>query len=443
MTGAAARATRPNLAIALALLLSAGCDDHKINAAHDAGPSEPSPNASILPAPLASNLDAPSGGKSSPDEAEHADGGRAVLDAGADAAPPEPHALREDQALPGEAPRESAGITLTARLRFLDTAAVPRVPEQNADGVQRARDAAGFEVVVDLAGGRMRFAFASRAFALPAGSELHARDDLYGHALLWPNRTTYTVIAPGALRSLLAQQRADVVPLVRARIRALASGTLFALPSERSELSTPTGKLELEQARGPSAGSATTPWASGMSLCHFLVELVGAAPTTSLCRADLVPVRATYTWPNGEHFAFDVARLLRRSDLDPSALAMPPVRAEFRQSELPPPPPNALLSDAELSEFRSRAIARTDKPDPSAPKSGLLLANHGESLRYISVDGAPVARLPPGAEQLLLGFRAGKYQVTARDFFGSEDAVSKSLEVPARFSLGDETEKSH
>jgi hypothetical protein len=150
-----------------------------------------------------------------------------------------------------------------------------------------------------------------------------------------------------------------------------------------------------------------------------------------------------YTWPNGEHFAFDVSRLLRRNDIDPTALAMPPAGAEFRQSELPPPPPTALLSDNELIEFRLRPAARTEKVDPSAPKTGLLVANHGESLRYISVDGAPVARLPPGAEQLLLGLRAGKYQVTARDFFGSEDAVTKSIEVPARFTLGDDTEKAH
>jgi hypothetical protein len=334
---------------------------------------------------------------------------------------------------------------LTARLRFLDTASVPRVPEQNSDGVQRGRDAAGFEIVVDLAGGRMRFVFASRAFALPPGSELRARDDLYGHTLLWPNRTTFTVIAPGALRSVLAQQRADVVPLVRARVSALPSGSLFGMATERSELNTPTGKLELEQARGPAAAPSPSAgiWASGVSLCRFLVELVSAAPTSSTCRSDLVPLRAIYTWPNGEHFAFDVARLLRRNDLDPTALAMPPAGAEFRQSELPPPPPTALLSDSELAEFRLRPAARTEKPDPNAPKSGLLVANHSESLRYISIDGAPVARLPPGAEQLLLGLRPGKYQVTARDFFGGEEAVTKSIELPARFSVGDDTEKSH
>ncbi len=430
-------------AVLVCLVLCAGCDDHKPTLGHDAGSNEPSPNASILPAPLASGIEAPASAKTSGEDTEHHDAGHPLLDAGPDAAPPEPHALREDQALPGDTPHEASGLTLTARLRFQEPGPPPRVPEQNNDGVQRARDAAGFDVVVDLAGGRMRFVLASRAFSLPAGSELHSRDDLYGHALLWPNRTTYTLVSPGALRSVLAQQRSDVVPLVRARLNALPGGTLLGFSTERAELGTPTGKLELEQARSPSPSPANAIWASGISLCQLLVELVGASPTTSACRADLVPVRAVYTWPNAEHFVFDVSRLLRRTDLNPNALAMPPAGAEFRQSELPPPPPTALLSDNELSEFRLRPSARTERVDPSAPKTGLLVVNHSESLRYISVDGAPAARLPPGTEQLLLGLRAGKYQVVARDFFGAEDAVSKVLEVPARFTLGDEAEKSH
>ena len=289
----------------------------------------------------------------------------------------------------------------------------------------------------------MRFAFASRAFTLPAGSELHARDDAYGVSLLWPNRTTYTVIASGALRSVLAQQRADVVPLVRPRTVALPPGTLFALTTERLELTTPTGKLELEQARGPSPLPANAVWASGASLCRLLIELVGAAPMISACRADLVPLRAEYTWPNGQHFGFEVARLQRRADFDPSTLAVPPAGAEFRQSELPPPPPALLLSDGDLSELRLRAAVRTERVDQSAPKTGLLLANHGDSLRYVSVDGAPAARLAPGAEQLLLGLRPGKYQLAFRDFFDSEEPRLVVVEVPARYVFGDENEKSH
>src|SRR3954467_5215383 len=81
----------------LAALPSAACEDRKTSVIHDAGPTEPSPNASILPAPLASNVEAPCAGKLSPDELERRDAGHALLDAGTDAAPPEPHSLREDQ----------------------------------------------------------------------------------------------------------------------------------------------------------------------------------------------------------------------------------------------------------------------------------------------------------------------------------------------------------
>jgi len=103
----------------------------------------------------------------------------------------------------------------------------------------------------------------------------------------------------------------------------------------------------------------------------------------------------------------------------------------------------ALLADSELAEFRVRPAARTEKPDPNAPKSGLLLVNHSEGLRYFTVDGALVARLVPGAELTLLALRAGKYQVSARDFFDGEEAVLRSVELPARVSLGDEAEKNH
>jgi len=432
-----ARAFMTALAFSLA---ASACDDHKQSTSKDAGLTEPSPNASILPAPLAS--DVPGGAKANGEDGEHRDAGHTPGDAGADAPPPEPRALREDQALPRETPHETSGFSLGARLRWLDAAAGPRVAEQNPEGVQRARDAGAFDLVVDLAGGRMRFALASRAFTLPAGSELHARDDLYGHTLLWPNRTTYTVLPPGTLRSVLSQQRADVVPLVRPRFSAMSGGSLFGFSTERVELNTPTGKLELEQGRAPTPLPSTTIWASGVSLCQLLIELIGASPVSSACRTDLLPLRAVYTWPNGQHFAFEVTRITRRSDFNPSQLSVPPAGAEFRQGELPPPPPTVLLSDNELAEFRVRPAARTDKPDPNAPKNGLLLVNHSEGLRYFSVDGAPVAHILPGAEQILRGLRAGKYQVSARDFFDGEDALVKSVEVPARFIIGDD-EKAH
>lgn len=424
-------------------LCSWGCEDRKNSSTRSAGVTEPSPNATILPAPLASGIEAVSASKPSSEETEHRDAGHPLLDAGADETPPEPHSLRDDQSLPGDTPHESSGLSLTARLRSLESGATARLPEQNTEGTQRARDATEFELVIDLAGGRMRWAFASRAFTLPPGSELHARDDLYGYSLLWPNRTIYTVLQPGTLRSVLAQQRADVMPLVRARFAALTPGSLMTLRTERAEVVTPIGRLELEQARAPNPGASDTVWASGQSLCRLLIELLGAIPNHPVCRSDLVPLRAEFTWANGERFSFEVSRLQRRTDFNPSALAMPPAGAEFRQSELPAATPNALLSDNELSELRLRAAPRTERLDPSAPKTGLLVVNHFESLRYVIIDGAPAARLLPGAEQLLLGLRPGRYQIAARDFFGGEDAVLKVVEVPARFILGEEVEKAH
>ncbi len=419
---------------AVAVLAAGACEEHKSNSAHDAGVTEPSPNASILPAPLSSVADPNGVGK--PEDA-----GRAIFDAGADAAPPEPRSLREDQALPVELAHETNGVTLVARFRWPDLPLPARAPELNPDSVQHVRDAAALDVVVDLAGGRMRLAIASRAFTLPAGTELHARDDLYGHALLWPNRTTYTVISAGALRSVFSESRADVTPLVRARATAPSEGSLLGLATERVDLSTPTGKLELEQARAQNPPPASGGIPSGATLCHLLVELVGASPASATCRPDLVPLRAWYSWPNGGHFGFEVSRIARRSDFAPAALTMPPANSEFRQSELPPPPPTALLSDGELAELRIRPLPRTEKLDPSAPKSGLLLVNHSESLRYVLLDGAPAARLPPGSEQLLLGLRAGRYQVSARDFFGADEPTTKLVELPARFALGEEPEK--
>ncbi|HEX7451471.1 MAG TPA: hypothetical protein VF294_04270, partial [Polyangiaceae bacterium] len=53
------------------LFLCAACDDHKSAAQRDAGPAEPSPNASILPAPLASGIETAGAGKADQADAGH------------------------------------------------------------------------------------------------------------------------------------------------------------------------------------------------------------------------------------------------------------------------------------------------------------------------------------------------------------------------------------
>ena len=44
----------------------------------------------------------------------------------------------------------------------------------------------------------------SSVFPLPLGTELRARQDRYGHLLVWKGGTEYRVLPPGTLRAMLA-----------------------------------------------------------------------------------------------------------------------------------------------------------------------------------------------------------------------------------------------
>jgi hypothetical protein len=235
---------------------------------------------------------------------------------------------------------------------------------------------------------------------------------------------------------VLSERRADVVPLVHPKLKALPASNLQGLPTEQVELSTLTGRVVLEQGRAPQPQTLPTP--NGASLCRLLLELVAAAPSTTVCRADLLPLRAEFVWPNGSHFVFEVTRIARRNDFDPSSLSLPPVGGEFRQSELPAPPPSLLLKEVELGALRNKPLQRNERVDSSAPKNGLLLSNHTDGLRYLLLDGVPVALVGVGAELLVPALKPGQYTAVTRDFFGNDDVPAKTVEVPSRLNIGDE-----
>jgi hypothetical protein len=424
----AMRATRGSLL--LCSLLFAGCESKRVEPAQERGANEPSPNVSIVPAPLASGAELAIN--------LERDAGRALSDAGSsDAGASPPRALRGDRALPAAAQlREASGIALEARFRWLDAAAAPRVPETNADGLGRARDKTEFDLALDLAAaGRLRMALASPAFALPEGAELRAAAELYGHVLVWPARRAYTILSPGMLRAVLAERRTDVVPLVPPKVDKLGAGNILGYPTERIALTTKMGKLDLEQTPLAAAGGA------GPLLCRLLLELISAEPGSDACGEDWVPVRAEFVWAGGGRLGFEVPRLSRKQEIEPASLALPPEGAEFRPSELPGSAPGMLLSDSELAEFRTRPAARVDRLPAGAPKAGLSVANRSDTPRYVLVDEVAVAWLRPGAEQLISGLQAGKYLLSARDFLGGEPTPAKAFELPARYVIGDEGPK--
>lgn len=424
--------------VAAGLLALSGCD--AVKPEPTAAPAnEPSPNASILPAPLVSDDE---GEKGLPRDAgrlreARVEGQGRHLDAGSlEAVAVDPQPLREDQPLePDLAVREPAATTLFARFRWLDAPVAPRVPETNVELVQRLREVAPFELRLELsAAGRLRALFDSDGFVLPRGSELRSRLDAYGHLLIWGSR--YRILPSSSLRALLAERRVDVAPLVKPKVVRGASGNLLGSATERSELTTPLGRLLLDQASLPNVGR------SGELVCRLLADLIAADPANSVCARGLLPLRAELVSPGGGHLLFEVHRLHRNASLELGDFLTPPRSARFAPYELPPIGPALLVNSERLADIRLRPAARGEKPDPQAPKQGVSLHNRSENCRYVLLDGLLVARMPAHSELHIDTLLPGKYVVHSRDFLGIDATPLRTIELPARVSFGEAVEAS-
>lgn len=418
--------------IARALLLGAvfvlGCEPRKGEPLGVPSSSEPSPNASVLPAPLAA------GPKAAPRDAGHAPPDPSASASAVAIALEPPHPLREDEALGPELElRASPGLALDARLRWLEPPP-PRSPEGNNDALAKARDKTGFDLGVELSAlGRMRLSFRSRSFPFPPGTELRARDDRYGNLLIWPGGREYTPLPPGTLRASLSEARVDALPLSDPSPVLGGSSAMLGVLTQKQRFETSLGKLELEQAALPAAGGG------GAALCRLLLELLAVAPEATACKPEWVPLRAEYSWAAGARFEFEVTRLAKRAELAGEALATPPLGSLPRRGELPGPPFVALIDEHELADFHTRALPPPTKPDPNAPKVGLVFQNRGDGPRYLLVDGVPVVWLRADAEWLVAGLKPGRYSVQARDFFGAQATAARLVELPARFVVSDDT----
>lgn len=410
-------------------LVALGCEDTQRAKAVQA-PSEPSPNASILPAPLASAVE-----KQARPGIE-LDAG-APLDAGAEPriAQSSPRFLREHTAPEADTLlKEASGLKLTARFRWLDLPPFPRLPESNPDTIQRLRDTAAFEWTLDLTpNGRLRVVFDSDAFVFPRGTELRARRDHFGHVLTWSRANAFTTLPAGALRAALNERRVDVTPLAKPKIQRGGTGTALGLPTEKTELSTPLGRLLLEQTNLTATG------VSGTLLCRLLSELIAADPGNSACERGLLPLRSEIFSRGGGHVLFEVTRVERERAFEPQTMMVPPADGLFSPGELPSSP-NEILSPERASELRIRALPRAERPEPQAPKQGLLIQNRGDVQRYLLVDGVALAHVPARSEFAINALLPGKYAVLSLDFFGDEATQLRIMELPARIVLGEEVD---
>ncbi len=397
---------------------------------------EPNPIASAVPAPLASGAElmvAPSHSAVAGRVGIPADSaGRLILtpppDAGA--APPAPFRVDETLEADSLTTKEAIGVTLAARFVWHDVPKAGADPDVVESVVKELSEKTTPRATIDLAAhGRMRFAIASVSFPLPLGAEVRSRIDRLGHLLVWPNADAYRVLSLGALRSLLGERRADVSPLVASTPKDLGPGVLVGHPTRRSELRGPTGRLVIEQAEVNSSGRG------GELLCRFLLELDALQPS-AVCKKDLIPVRAEYFWERGGRLGFEVDSIVKRSDLALGGLYVPPAGALPKPGELPPEPSGIFLNREELSRLRKVERRSTEPAGPDAPGEGFHAVNHGHALRYVLLDGVPVAWIRPGEQQYVIGPKANRYVVSWRDFLGEDTTKPELSFLPARLSVG-------
>jgi hypothetical protein len=422
------------VALAYALFAGAlGCD------ATPSGGAQPSaagasPNASIQPAPLASEAPelvttAPSASGRGGIAADAS--GRLLADA---APPPPPEALKPDEPLAVEAPgsRELVGVTLQVAFHWRDVPPPPKAPEVSAEGLKNAQKLTSLTWSVDLAdAGRMRIVFTSRALPLPERTEIRGRIDRYGAIVLWPNATDYRVLAPGTLRTVLGERRVDVTPLSMVTPVAKGPGRKLGLATRKVELASAIGRVVLELAKVPEAGEG------GPVLCRALGEIVGVDPKVPVCQAGDVPLAATYAWAGGASgVTLEVTDLARRTDLSSADLVMPPAGASYAASGLPTAPGGIFLSRDELAAFRTAKLDLPPSDDPSAPGEGFLAMNQTDALEYLLLDGVPVVAVPPASQRYVIGTQRGRYVTQWRTFLGDHVAPPATTELPARIRFG-------
>jgi hypothetical protein len=432
------RVRRTGRVFGLVLTLGcAGCPSPERKASPSVG--EPSPNASILPAPLAATSEL----EPRPRRSDHgsllapsSDGRASALMAEPAEGPPRP--LREDEAPASDAltARDGVGATLDAEWHWLDLPGPAAGPDVDADGLKAAREKTALTTSIDLAAaGRMRVTLTSPAFPLAYSTELRAREDRFGHVLVWPDGSAYRVVPKGGLRALFAERRVDVTPLTVPKVRLREPGTLLGMSTTKLEVATQLGQLILEQASVTGIGD------SGQLLCRLLLEIIGAAPTSSPCGEQRTPLRAEFRSPERPRLVFEVTALARRADLPIGLLYVPPIGALFKPGELPPETAGVFLTRRDLQRFRSRDAARPlPSSDTRAPAEGITAVNRTDALQYLFIDGVPVAWLRPHSEKYLIGPRPGRYVISWRDFLGVEHESRKTVEVPARLVAGRENE---
>lgn len=352
--------------------------------------------------------------------------------------PPEP--FRGDEVLsPDALSKENVGYTLSAIFRPIDVIGPPRAPEVNNLGLDAARRATELRLAIDLSPSRMRMTFLGHGFVLPPDTEVRARSDRYGHVVVWPGAASYRPLSPGSMRALVGERRFDVAPLTPAEMVLRDDvGRRIGIRTRKVEVTTRAAHASFEI--GKLEGSAD----GGALLCRLLLDLMNAPPSTAMCTTDELPVRVELRWTNHGALVFELTGALRRTDIPPSSLLVPPPTASFAAAPLPAVGISPSLTGPELALFRTNDVdLPAAKGAPGAVGDELVVVNSTVELRMLFVDGVPIAWAAPGARAGIRGLRRGKYIAQWRTFLGDANEAPITLTVPGLVQVGSTPDGGH
>lgn len=394
-------------AAAAAIVLLAACKP----AANDAPVADASPQASAMPAPLAN---APTTTSSAAPVVN-------VADAGPPAVP-----LRGDEALaPDALARETVGYTFSAVFKPADVPLPLRAPEVSNAGLDAARRKTELRMAIDASSSRMRMTLLGQGWVLPTETDIRARDDRYGHVVVWPGGVTFRPLGPGAMRALFAERRFDVAPTTPAEVIPKdEQGKRIAIKTRKVDVATRAAKAAFEVGRLPDLGNG------GVLLCRFLLDLMNAPPQSLVCGVDEIPMRAELRWVSQGSLVFEVTGVLKKSDLSTASLAVPPPGASIAALPFPVAGVAPMLAPAELAALRTGPVEPPASANAAAAPDGLAVTNASDVLRVLYIDGVPAVWAAPGATGPVKGLQHGRYVMQWRTFLGDQIDPPVTLSVP-------------
>jgi hypothetical protein len=298
---------------------------------------------------------------------------------------------------------------------------------------------------------RMRWLIEGVGLPFPEGTEIRARADRIGHAIVWPDQRSYRVAPPGSLHALFADRRVDRVPFVEAGKVEIGSGSRLGKPTIKRSFSSPLGKISLE-----SMEARELPYASEL-LCYSLLEIARIKGSADLCPEGELAVHFEVAWQSEHRLTLTAVSSGPSASFNLDLFRVPPDLPIFKRGELPPFDEFFFSRDEReaLFPFTDKIAAPHSAAPPGLvpspgldvtpvslpPRNQLLLKNNLHRPVVIMVNKVPFKWLAAKTEMSLY-LASPDVRVSARDVVGEKVFAERVLLAPASWELGESAELS-